>query len=178
MANMIKLNLSILGDPYYLGDSGMGNYSAKSTNYQNLNADGAMDYQSGEVDIVVNFRTPVDSNMLTGLYDFPGGTKMINQFSGLYQVLQVESVFERGKFRQTLEMVRRPNQEVESSKKGAPPLPVETSDYPPPEGYSDDNSDAIASVEAAAKEAYPNGAPNLSDQQVAANNAALGDFAG
>jgi hypothetical protein len=178
MANMIKLNLSILGDPYYLGDSGMGNYTAKSTNYQNLNSDGAMDYQSGEVDIIVNFRTPVDSNMLSGLHDFPGGTKIINQFSGLYQVLQVESTFERGRFRQTLEMARRPNQEVAPSKNGAPPLPVETTDFPPPEGYSDDSADAIASIEAAANEAYPNGAPSLSDQEIAANNAALGNFAG
>jgi hypothetical protein len=55
---------------------------------------------------------------------------------------------------------------------------VETTDFPPPEGYSDDSADAIASIEAAANEAYPNGAPSLSDQEIAANNAALGNFAG
>jgi hypothetical protein len=42
----------------------------------------------------------------------------------------------------------------------------------------EDGSQAIAAIEAAAAEEYPNGAPSLSDQEIAANNASLGDFNG
>jgi putative ABC transport system ATP-binding protein len=48
-----------------------------------------------------------------------------------------------------------------------------------PTGNLDEDAGAdIAAIEAAAAEEYPDGAPQLSDQEVAANNAALGDFAG
>jgi hypothetical protein len=47
--DMINLNLTILGDPYYLATSGTGNYTATATNFQNLTSDGEMNYQNGEV---------------------------------------------------------------------------------------------------------------------------------
>jgi hypothetical protein len=59
-ADMIQLTLTILGDPYYLGDSGLGNYTAGKTQWENLTSDYSIDYQTGEVDIIVNFRTPID----------------------------------------------------------------------------------------------------------------------
>ena len=112
--DMISLDLTILGDPYYLGDSGVGNYSAVATDNPYINSDGAMDWQSGEVHINLNFRTPVDINQGTGLYDFTSTS--ISQFSGIYKVLTVDSTFQRGKFTQVLKMVRLKGQEVESTK--------------------------------------------------------------
>ena len=110
--DQITLDLTILGDPYYLSDSGFGNYSAQQTEYLNMNSDGAMDYQSGEVDVIINFRVPVDNAGPNGLYQFPPKDKGILQaFSGLFQVLTLESNFSRGKFTQTLNLVRRKNQE-------------------------------------------------------------------
>ncbi len=108
--DMINLNLTILGDPYYLATSGTGNYTATATNFQNLTSDGEMNYQNGEVYITVNFRTPIDINQQTGFYNF-GDTVPVQQFSGLFRVLQIESVFNRGKFTQVLSMVRIPGQD-------------------------------------------------------------------
>lgn len=108
--DMIALDLTILGDPYYLGDSGLGNYTATATDNPYINSDGAIDYQSGEVHVNLNFRTPIDINQATGLYDFTSTS--ISQFSGLYKVLLVESTFQRGKFTQLLKMVRLKGQEV------------------------------------------------------------------
>lgn len=104
--DMIKPNMKILGDPYYIGDSGMGNYTAESTEYENINADHSIDYQGGEVDIIVNFRTPIDVDPLNNSYKF-APTKILNQFSGLYKVCQVESNFSKGYFTQNLTMFRR-----------------------------------------------------------------------
>jgi hypothetical protein len=122
-ADLLELDLTIIGDPYYLSDSGTGNYSARPTEYLNMNADGAMDYQSGEVDIIINFRVPVDNGAPNGLYEFPKGTGLLESFSGLFQVLKLESNFSRGQFKQTLNLVRRRNQESTNREGG--PIPTE-----------------------------------------------------
>jgi len=116
--DMIGLNLTILGDPYFIGDSGMGNYSAVSTDNPHITADGSMNYQNGEVHVIVNFRSPVDINISTGMYDL-ATTSSISKFSGLYRVLRVESFFQRGKFTQSLKMVRLMGQEIPALQKPA-----------------------------------------------------------
>jgi len=134
-ADMVQLSLKILGDPFYIADSGMGNYTAKSTNVPEMNSDGAMNAQDGEVYVVVNFRNPIDiasSGPNEGRYDFGGEAKVVPGFSGLYRVLQVESTFERNVFFQQLKLVRMMNQDSkETTEKPA------VSPYTPPDsGYS------------------------------------------
>lgn len=110
--DMIQLNMDIHGDPYYIAQSGTGNYTAKATAFQNLNSDGSVNYQNGEVYITVNFRTPTDINQTTGLYNFAGATSApVVAFSGLYRVYKVMSTFSQGQFKQTLVGVRMPQQE-------------------------------------------------------------------
>lgn len=109
IGDMVNVSMTILGDPYYLGDSGMGNYTASASEWENMNADYSIDYQNGEVDILVNFRTPLDFDPAKGAYDF-GPTEIVNQFSGLFWVTQCESTFNRGRFTQTLELIRRNGQ--------------------------------------------------------------------
>lgn len=113
--DLVDLDISILGDPYFLVSSGLGNYTAASTQYSNLNYDGTMNYQNGEVDILVNFRTPVDINQLTGMYSFTGedSTAPILQYSGLYKVLDVVSIFKDGIFTQKIRAFRRSGQELD-----------------------------------------------------------------
>jgi hypothetical protein len=116
--DMINLDLTILGDPYYLGDSGMGNYSAKGVeNFSCINADGAVNYQDTQIVVQVNFRTPIDINLDTGFYNF-GDTKPVTQFSGLYQLIEVTSTFSRGSFKQVLKMLRIPNQDNPKADQG------------------------------------------------------------
>ena len=123
---MIELNMEIIGDPYFIAQSGIGNYTADASQYTNLSTTGEISYQDGEVDIIVNFRTPIDINQNTGLYTFAGGTTRLDQWSGLYAVQNVISSFRLGQFKQTLIGMRRPLQELqeesdETNSFGKPP---------------------------------------------------------
>jgi len=114
MLDMVELDLKILGDPYYLGDSNMGNYSAQKTNLRGINKDGAIDGQSTEVYITVNFRNPIDIDYTTGLYEFGQG-KIVPQFSGLYRVGEVQNEFKGGLFTQSLKLMKMPNQDTDKN---------------------------------------------------------------
>ncbi len=120
--DMINVSLKILGDPYYIADSGIGNYTAKGVaKFDNITADGSINYQNGQPVVQVNFRTPIDINMDTGYYNF-GGTRPIKQFSGLYTVQAVTTEFIKGKFTQTLDLVRITGQDNPNA-----PEPTKTS---------------------------------------------------
>jgi hypothetical protein len=111
---MMDLEMEIIGDPYYIVQSGQGNYTASATQYSNLNDDGSMNYQNGEVDIIVNFRTPIDINQTSGLYNFKGSASSpVTQWSGMYSVTDVISTFRDGQFKQTLKGFRRTLQELQ-----------------------------------------------------------------
>jgi len=101
---MLKLDMTILGDPYYIAQSGTGNYTSKSTQYKNLNKDMTINYQNGEVHVVVNFRTPLDINQSTGMYDFGSSSSAgpTLAWSGLYKVFDITSKFSKGQFTQEI----------------------------------------------------------------------------
>ena len=149
--DLAEVDLKILGDPYFIVDSGVGNYTAPETNLINLTADGGINYQNGEVDVTLNFRTPLDINEATGMYEF-GPTNLVRQFSGLYQVQEIRHSFEGGKFLQTLKLTRRQNQELKDEVAAGTDLGQPTEGGEPMDPISDD--------------------------EIAANNAALGDFEG
>ncbi len=108
--DLITAKMTIWGDPYYIADSGMGNYNAPETPLINLTKDGTMDYQGSEVDLRLNFRTPLDYN-LEGTMDFPSvGFQPVGAFSGVYQVIMVLNRFSEGVFTQELKLIRRKNQ--------------------------------------------------------------------
>ena len=115
--DLLTANLSIMGDPYFLSDTGTGNYDSLPGMNPYITDDGQIDYQTGEVDIVVNFKTPLDYNN--------DGTMSLQteNFSGLYKVLAVTSVFTQGNFTQELKLLRRRNQNSESGNNNK--LPVE-----------------------------------------------------
>jgi hypothetical protein len=103
--DLVNLDMTILGDPYYIGDSGVGNYVAKASEWENMTADHAINTQNGECTIVVNFRTPLDLNPEAGDYKF-GPNVLVNRFSGVYTVTECLSTFSRGRFTQTLKGMR------------------------------------------------------------------------
>lgn len=116
--DMIMLDLKIVGDPFFIAQSGVGNYTSKPTNHSNLNKDGTVNWQNGEVHIIVNFRTPIEINQFTGLYQFQGEqqpdtktTTPIMQYSGLFRINRVTSTFKGGMFEQRLLGQRLPMQE-------------------------------------------------------------------
>jgi hypothetical protein len=114
--DLVSANIEIWGDPYYIADSGMGNYNAPEIpGILNINPNGSIDYQSSEVDVLINFRTPIDIGA-DGMMDYPGaGTRPVGAFSGLYQVLTVKNKFSGNRFTQELETIRRRNQPTEGS---------------------------------------------------------------
>ena len=111
-ADLITAELEIWGDPYFIPDSGVGNWTAPRGGSKNITATGSIDHQRNEVDVVINFRTPVDYNN-DGTMFFPGQTIAVDSFSGVYQVITVNSRISGNKFTQTLELVRRRNQSTE-----------------------------------------------------------------
>lgn len=120
--DMVMLDLEILGDPYWFVTSGMGNYIAEPVpGVKDLNKDGSVNWQTSQVHCVVNFRTPIDINQVTGMYNFGGPNHMDMTkdpkagpaigFSGAYCVNIVSNNFRDGSFRQTLKGFRVNGQE-------------------------------------------------------------------
>lgn len=142
--DMINLDLRILGDPFYITSSGTGNYRAAFTNKQGVNGDKEMNYENGETYIAVYFRTPIDQNPndknpnWDGGYYF-GSEESQFQFSGLFRVLKVESMFNAGKFVQELQLIRLPDQDnrnVPEGKLAIAPQPEPGDDYSGPENIT------------------------------------------
>lgn len=108
--DMINFDMTIVGDPFYIANSGTGNYTAKLTNQLMVTDDGDVNFQSGEVMCSLQFLTPGDINQTTGLYDFTVGAGS-QAFTGLWHIQQVTSEFRNGKFTQQLTGWRLPAQD-------------------------------------------------------------------
>jgi len=115
-ADLVEVDLRIVGDPYFISDSGMGNYTADLGPVSTETADGAADYQRTEIDIMLNFRTPLDIGGKGGYYEMLEDTVPISPFSGLYKVVEVKHTFSEGEFNQELHLVRRLDQDKDLSK--------------------------------------------------------------
>ena len=97
---LISIDLEIWGDPYFLPDTHIGNHETTR----------GMNYQQAEVDIILNFNTPIDFDSSNTILTFSS----LDQFVGLYKIVQVRHSFTGGMFKQTLTMVRRPGQSKET----------------------------------------------------------------
>lgn len=115
--DLISIELEVLGDPFYIADSGTGNYNSTASPNFNVNSDGTMNYQNGEVDIIINFRTPIDLDPDNGGYLMDGASIGLQDYSGLYKIIEVTNRFSGNVFTQTIQAVRRRNQQ--NSKSGA-----------------------------------------------------------
>jgi hypothetical protein len=107
-ADMVTVTLEILGDPYWMVDSGFANYfSAAPSPTSQITNDGTMNYESGNIYIYITFRTPADVNPITGLYDFSVAGKE-SPFGGIYRVNMCENTFADGMWKQKLKLLRMP----------------------------------------------------------------------
>jgi hypothetical protein len=105
-SDLVKVNLTIMGDTYYLIDSGLSNYFSKESDQSPmLTEDGTMNYEGNDVYINLTFRTPADINEKSGLVEFSYKDR-ISPFSGIYRVIRCLSRFSDGKFEQELTCVR------------------------------------------------------------------------
>jgi len=110
MVDLVKVELQIMGDPYYISDSGTGNYMSAQGATWFADENGHIDHVRSQQFIELNFKTPYDYSPTSSTIEFPvtkddSGVK-IRQFSGLYKVTYVKSEFNQGKFIQTLSLLR------------------------------------------------------------------------
>ena len=149
--DMTKINLEIIGDPYWISDSGMGNYLGDEYDgqpYLMRDAGGSVNYQGADTHIRIIFRTPVEPNLGTsgvgGLYNFPPN-EPINPYSGIYKVLYCNNKFSDGKFTQTIEATRMPNQPQDYDPYKGPSKKIFAADTSkqdkPSSGVNDDAAD-------------------------------------
>jgi hypothetical protein len=125
-ADMVTINLEIMGDTYWLLESGMSNHfvePAESSDF--ILEDGTANYEGSEVYIYLSFRTPVDISESTSLYEFSSEGKE-SSFSGVYRVTQCESIFADGLFKQKLRCLRIPLQPADLLQKGLRVNPAES----------------------------------------------------
>lgn len=107
-ADLVTVDLEILGDPYWIVDSGIANYFAPvAEDTSQVTADGTMNYESGNIYIYLTFRTPADINETTGLYDFSVAGKE-SPFGGIYRVNLCENIYQDGVWKQKLKLLRMP----------------------------------------------------------------------
>ena len=112
--DLVNIDFDILGDPFYLSDSGLtANYFAEVGPNDQINADGSMNWEGGQIFCEINFRNPLEPNLGVtgqgGLWNFPDGGAA-SPFSGLYQVNEVINKFNGGVYQQTLKAIRVQNQ--------------------------------------------------------------------
>ena len=119
--DLLTIELEIMGDPFFMADSGQGNYSALPNPLfkKSLTIDNTPSHEQNEVLMNLNFRTPIDYKDDGGM-EFPGDTQPVKAFSGLYRILQVENTITAGQFKQNIRAIRVLNQESDTNETVAP----------------------------------------------------------
>lgn len=115
--DMVNVDLEIIGDPYYLSDSGINsNHFAAPGPSDMINSDGSMNWEGSQIFIYITWRNPIEPNLGTtgkgGLFNFPNGGG-VTPFSGIYHVTHVNHKFNDGKFTQTLKLARQFGQSLD-----------------------------------------------------------------
>lgn len=130
-ADMVIVDMEILGDPAWLGQSqfigpapkikspGISTNSDNNRYFRGGNKDfiwnpelKCYNVEIGEPMINLTFKTPSDLNDKTGVYEIPNTRK--GTFSGLYKVIRVQNKFVDGRFTQVLTMTRFNNQDSDA----------------------------------------------------------------
>jgi len=127
--DMVNVQMTIMGDPAFVGqdfalpiktvEKPENTGALKVTEQSEFKGKqydtntGCFQYDEAEAFVTLDFKFPTDINESKGVMDFQSLENV--QFNGLYKVVQVESIFDRGKFTQVLDLVRYNNQGKEMS---------------------------------------------------------------
>lgn len=136
LADLIAVNMTILGDPYWIEQKTVSNKSFQGSlpgAGSNIAEDGSVAVDDHEIYIKLNFKTPADLDDTKGLFKLQNA----NFFQGIYKVYMCESRFEGGMFTQVLSMVRMAyqNADIIDDQSYEVPLPImsiEFNDDPEP----------------------------------------------
>lgn len=116
-ADMLQVNLKIIGDPAYIKQDDIFYPPSAFDNTREpdpgvdlrLTLNNSLRTDFSELYVQLSFTTPEDIDESTGLVSF-GAKKQTSLFSGLYKVLTVTSSFSQGAFIQVLNLIRLPRQ--------------------------------------------------------------------
>ena len=134
-----------MGDPWYLSDSGLGNYQAKAGVMMFDDERKQMDYIRQQVFIYLNFRTPFDYDPVeAGGLLTSKGEMLVKHFSGLYRVVELQSNFSSGQFTQELTLIRAPNQTELDTEQEPDGTANPTEKKPAPKGDGPDKKSHVA----------------------------------
>lgn len=106
--DMISVDLKIIGDPHFIKQDDLFFYqTAKTYNQQFISTDtGASLYMDGsELYVFLNFESPVDYDESLGLA-LKTDKYRYSEFSGVYKVITVENMFQKGQFTQSLSLMK------------------------------------------------------------------------
>lgn len=106
----VAVNMQIIGDPDWIPQDASLRGGAISVGTNLYDRHGSIAVDVAGVYVKLQLRTPRDYNPTTGVMDLRLDNNVVE---GVYQVITVESNFEDGRFTQTLNMVKVPNQEEE-----------------------------------------------------------------
>lgn len=102
--DMLQADLVIVGDPSFIKQPSM---MPETTGAVGTARYDPMQSDSTETYLEVAFKTPSDFNAETGLYGNTEATRTRQSvFSGFYRILNIESTFERGAFKQKIAAIR------------------------------------------------------------------------
>lgn len=109
-SDLIMVTLKIMGDPYYIPFSGIGNHSATPTSQFGYVTDReAMYWEGSTIRIFLRFRSIIDApshlNSQT-TYQLPYGGFADSPYSGIYSIISVKTMFNGGVFTQELKLAR------------------------------------------------------------------------
>jgi hypothetical protein len=111
--DMLSLKLEIIGDPDFIKQDDL--FYTQSAGSPKVN--NSIGTDDGQINVKLNFKLPHDWTRDNGLLKPSSDTV----FDGLYRVLRVDSTFERGLFKQSLEMIRLYDDETDLARRSQQP---------------------------------------------------------
>jgi hypothetical protein len=107
--DMINVNLRILGDPQFIKQDDIfyaQNLLQPQGQFISNNAGSSLWFDGGELYVFLNFESPSDYNEQTGVADPRTSKFRVSEMTGVYKVITVDSTFSKGKFEQSLSLVK------------------------------------------------------------------------
>jgi hypothetical protein len=133
--DMLSLKLEIIGDPDFIKQDDL--FYTQSVGMSKVN--NSIGTDDGQINVKLNFKLPHDWTRDKGLLTPSTDTV----FDGLYRVLRVDSTFERGMFKQSLEMIRLYDDEADLGRRGQQPTDFSNSGVDESREATADNSGVV-----------------------------------
>lgn len=104
--DMINVKLKIIGDPHFIKQDDIFYNQSVAKGIGQLTPNGSLYTDNGELYVNLLVRFPVDYDESSGLAIPANSQYNRSEWSGIYKIIKVDSEFNKGKFEQTLDLVK------------------------------------------------------------------------